>query len=60
MRRVAARAEADHSYQLWLIAPHATKPESLGVVGASEYTQSPLPADFDAAALRGCDICSVV
>jgi len=53
VRRVAARAEADHSYQLWLIAPHATKPESLGVVGASEYTQSPLPAAFDAAALRG-------
>ncbi len=51
VRRVAARAEVDHSYQLWLIAPHATKPESLGVVGASEYTQSPLPAAFDAAAL---------
>jgi len=52
VRRVAARAEADHSYQLWLIAPHAAKPESLGVVGASEYTQGPLPADFDATALR--------
>lgn len=52
VRRVAARAEADHSYQLWLIAPNATKPESLGIVGASEVTQSPLPADFDAAALR--------
>lgn len=53
VRRVAAKTEADHSYQLWLIAPHATKPQSLGIVGASEYTQSPLPADFDAAALRG-------
>lgn len=52
-RRVAAKADADHSYQLWLIAPHATKPQSLGIVGANEYTQSPLPADFDAAALRG-------
>jgi anti-sigma-K factor RskA len=52
VRRVAARADADHSYQLWLIAPNTTKPESLGVVGASEYTQSPLPADFDAEAMR--------
>ena len=53
VRRVAARADADHSYQLWLIAPQSPKPESLGVVGASEYTQSPLPADFDAEAMRG-------
>lgn len=53
VRRVAAKAEADHSYQLWFIAPHATKPQSLGIVGANEYTQSPLPADFNAAALRG-------
>ena len=52
VRRVAARADADHSYQLWLIAPNSTKPVSLGVVGASEYTQSPLPADFDAEAMR--------
>lgn len=53
VRRVAAKAEADHSYQLWLIAPHASKPQSLGIVGADEYTQSPLPADFNAAVLRG-------
>lgn len=52
VRRVAARADADHSYQLWFIAPNSTKPESLGVVGASEYTESPLPADFDAEAMR--------
>lgn len=52
VRRVAAKAAADHSYQLWLIAPHATKPQSLGIVGANEYTQSSLPADFDAAVLR--------
>lgn len=53
VRRIAAKAEPDHSYQLWLIAPHATKPQSLGIVGVNEYTKSPLPADFDAAALRG-------
>lgn len=53
VRRVAAKADGDHSYQLWLIASQAAKPQSLGVVGASEYTQSALPADFDAAAMRG-------
>jgi len=52
VRRVAARPDADHSYQLWLIAPNSATPQSLGVVGASEYTQSPLPADFDAEAMR--------
>ena len=52
VRRVAAKADANHSYQLWLIAPHAAKPESLGVIGAGEYTQSSLPADFDAEAMR--------
>ncbi len=52
VRRVAARADADHSYQLWLIPPQSSKPESLGVVGASEYTQTALPADFDAEAMR--------
>ena len=52
VRRVAARADADHSYQLWLIAPNSTKPQSLGVVGASEYTRGALPADFDAEAMR--------
>jgi anti-sigma-K factor RskA len=53
VRRVAAKADGDHSYQLWLIASQAAKPQSLGVVGASEYTQSALPADFDAAAMQG-------
>ena len=53
VRRVAAKADGDHSYQLWLIASQAAKPQSLGVVGAGEYTQSALPADFDAAAMRG-------
>lgn len=52
VRRIAARADADHSFELWLIAPQSPKPQSLGVIGASEYTQSPLPADFDAEAMR--------
>jgi anti-sigma-K factor RskA len=53
VRRVAAKADSDHSYQLWLIATNAAKPQSLGVLSAGEYTQTALPADFDAAAMRG-------
>jgi anti-sigma-K factor RskA len=52
VRTVAAKAAAGHSYELWLIAAPAGKPRSLGLVGGSEYTQRPLPAEFDAEALR--------
>lgn len=52
VRRVAAKAEAGHSFELWQIAPHETKPLSLGLVGSSEYTQRPLPTDVDADAMR--------
>jgi anti-sigma-K factor RskA len=53
VRRVAAKEQAGHSYELWLIASPAAKPVPLGVVGAAEYTQQPLPADVDANAVRG-------
>jgi anti-sigma-K factor RskA len=53
VRRVAAREQAGHSYELWLIASAAAKPVPLGVVGAGEYTEQPLPADLDADAVRG-------
>jgi len=52
VRRISAKAEAGHSYELWLIAPRSAKPRSLGVVGNAEYTQRPLPADFDAGTMR--------
>ena len=52
VRRVAAKIGAGHSFELWLIAPNTAKPVALGVVGADEYTQRPLPANFDAATLR--------
>jgi len=48
VRRVSAKAEAAHSFELWQIAPHATKPRSLGLIGNSEYTQRPLPGDVAA------------
>ncbi len=52
VRRVTARAEAGHSFELWQIAPHAAKLRSLGLVGSSEYTQRRLPADVDADTMR--------
>jgi anti-sigma-K factor RskA len=51
VRRVSATAEPGRSYELWLIAGQAA-PKSLGVVGADEFTQRPLPGSFDAATLR--------
>jgi anti-sigma-K factor RskA len=52
VRRVAAKADAGHSYQLWLISPRFPKPRSLGVVGNDEFTQSPIPANFDLDTVR--------
>jgi anti-sigma-K factor RskA len=52
VRTVAAKAATGHSFELWLIAPNAAKPVSLGLVGSAQYTQRPLPADFDTDMLR--------
>jgi len=52
VRRVSATAEAGHSYELWLIAGKSAPPRSLGVVGADEFTERPIPANFDVATLR--------
>lgn len=54
VRRVAAAAKADtgRAYQLWAIATPSSRPRSLGLVGASEFTQRPLPADFNLNAMR--------
>ncbi len=51
VRTVAAKADASHSFELWLIGSRAAKPLSLGLIGGDEYTQLPLPAGFDAAAM---------
>jgi anti-sigma-K factor RskA len=52
VRRVSAAADADHSYELWLISPRYPKPRSLGVVGASEFTQRSLASDYDLDTVR--------
>jgi anti-sigma-K factor RskA len=51
VRRVAAKAQVGHSYELWVQAPQA-KPRALGLVGDADYTQQPLPSDFDVDAMR--------
>jgi anti-sigma-K factor RskA len=52
VRRVSAAPEQGRSYELWLIAKGAPAPKSLGLVGADEFTQRPIPGNFDPATLR--------
>jgi anti-sigma-K factor RskA len=52
VRRVSAAADANHSYQLWLISPRYPKPRSLGVVGTGEFTQRSLASDYDLDTVR--------
>ena len=52
VRRMTAAADPGRSYELWSIAGTSAKPRSLGLVGAEEFTTRPLPADFDADAMR--------
>jgi len=51
VRRLTASPDSGRSYELWLIASGNPKPQSLGLVGASEFTTRPLPQGFDVAAL---------
>jgi anti-sigma-K factor RskA len=52
VRRVSATPEAGRSYELWLISSQFPTPKSLGVVGNDEFTQRPIPGNFDVAMLR--------
>ena len=52
VRRVSATPEAGKSYELWLIAGRGGAPQSLGVVGNDEFTQRPVPANFNVDTLR--------
>jgi anti-sigma-K factor RskA len=47
VRRVAAQPESNRSYELWLVSKHFPSPRSLGVVGIDEFTQRPIPANYD-------------
>ncbi len=52
VRRLTGAPDADRSYELWLIPGQSSSPLSLGLVGNQEFTTRPLPADFNADALR--------
>ena len=52
VRRVSATPEAGRSYELWLISSQFPAPKSLGIVGNDEFTQRPIPGNFDVATLR--------
>lgn len=53
VRNVSATAEAGKSYELWLISSRLGAPRSLGTLGNDEFTQHPLPANYDVDTLRG-------
>jgi anti-sigma-K factor RskA len=53
VRRVAAGAESDRSYELWLVSSKYQTPRSLGLVGGEEFTARPVPASYDMTTLRG-------
>jgi anti-sigma-K factor RskA len=55
VRRVSATAEADRSYELWLISNKYPAPRSLGVVGGQEFTARPIPANVDVDTMRGAN-----
>jgi anti-sigma-K factor RskA len=52
VRRVSASAEAGRSYELWLISSRFSGPRSLGVIGSDEFTQRPIPSEFNAETIR--------
>ena len=52
VRRLTSSADAGRSYELWLTSSKDSKPQSLGLVGANEFTTRPLPAGFEAAQMR--------
>jgi anti-sigma-K factor RskA len=53
VRRISATPENSRSYELWLISSRFPSPRSLGVVGQDEFTQRPLPSNYDLATVRG-------
>ncbi|MGB7102402.1 MAG: anti-sigma factor [Xanthobacteraceae bacterium] len=53
VRKVSATEEVGKSYELWLISSRLDAPRSLGIVGSDEFTERPLPGNYDADTLRG-------
>jgi anti-sigma-K factor RskA len=51
VRRVSAKPQTGHVYELWLIPNGSSAPQALGAIGQAEFTQAKLPANLDRAAL---------
>ena len=49
VRGMTASAGNDRSYELWLIPGKNSKPQSLGLVGGTDFITRPLPGSFDVA-----------
>lgn len=47
VRRVAAETQTANSYELWLISDRLQQPQSLGLIGTSEFTRPPTLANYD-------------
>jgi anti-sigma-K factor RskA len=53
VRKVGSDApEAGKSFELWLISDRLPQPRSLGVIGANEFTASPVLASYDASMIN--------
>lgn len=48
VRKLGAGPEPGKSFELWLISDKLPRPHSLGVIGASEFTERPVLASYDA------------
>jgi anti-sigma-K factor RskA len=51
-RRVSAEEQAGKSYELWLVSDRFPAPRSLGLVGASEFTQTGSLAPYEPDTIR--------
>lgn len=55
VRRISGAADAGRSYELWLISKQFPAPRSLGLVGKDEFTERPLPGNYDVATLQAAN-----
>lgn len=47
VRRLGDAPDAGKSYELWIVSDRLQRPRSLGVVGARDFTRSPMLASYD-------------
>lgn len=53
VRRAGPEAPAGRSYELWIVPEGATRPTSLGVIGATDFTTKTALAPFDSPTIHG-------